>query len=297
MIAAVLLAKTLLKPGGATNSKQIPDLTGNTVQKARDFLASPSGNGFTLGVPITGCEQGKSDSTPKGQIFQQDPAATGGYIAPKAINYCVSTGPAQAMIQAGLKGKPAAVVQAQLTQLGFKVDGVVAQQVADDHVPVGSVVDILDTATNKSVLGLTIDQSSALTWTVSSGPATTPVPDVTNQSFTDAKNLLNSKGFQVAQVTQNSNSVQAGYVISQNPPGNTNTSPSAKITLMVSSGPAPTTPPSTSCDPVDPTCQPTGGPPSNPGQPSNPSGTATSAGALGGLAGGPGGTPTSTKHG
>jgi len=69
---------------------------------------------------------------------------------------------------------------------------------------------------------------------VSNGPQTSPLPDVTGQTETDAKATLKAAGFKVA-VTRQDTDVETfdGVVISQDPPGNTQQDPNTIVTLFV----------------------------------------------------------------
>jgi serine/threonine-protein kinase len=62
------------------------------------------------------------------------------------------------------------------------------------------------------------------------------VPDVTTQTEQDATNTLRNLGFSVTSKTQESDSVAAGIVISQDPKGNTKADEGSNVELTVSSG-------------------------------------------------------------
>ena len=66
--------------------------------------------------------------------------------------------------------------------------------------------------------GTAAPQGSRVTLTVSKGPTTTQVPDVTNLTPADATSLLQAAGFTVATITQPvTDPSQDGVVISQDP--------------------------------------------------------------------------------
>ena len=56
-----------------------------------------------------------------------------------------------------------------------------------------------------------------------------------------AGNALGQAGFKVSTKTQASDTVQAGVVISTNPPGGAKAAKGSTVTMIVSSGPSPTT--------------------------------------------------------
>jgi serine/threonine-protein kinase len=73
-----------------------------------------------------------------------------------------------------------------------------------------------------------------VTLTVSKGPTTTRVPDVTNLTPADATSLLQAAGFTVATITQPvTDPSQDGVVISQDPRGNTTGQQGEVITLTI----------------------------------------------------------------
>src|SRR4029077_8799752 len=80
----------------------------------------------------------------------------------------------------------------------------------------------------------TATKGSTVTLSVSNGPQTTPLPDVSGQTEADAKETLTAAGFKVT-VTPQDTDVETfdGVVISQDPPGNTQQDPKTIVTLFV----------------------------------------------------------------
>src|SRR2546421_8525123 len=77
-------------------------------------------------------------------------------------------------------------------------------------------------------------QGSAVTLTVSKGPTTTQVPDVTSFGQDTARTTLEQSGFKVKVVRQQTNDPsQEGIVLDQNPPPNTRAKHGAGVTIYV----------------------------------------------------------------
>jgi serine/threonine-protein kinase len=79
--------------------------------------------------------------------------------------------------------------------------------------------------------------------TVSKGPTTSTVPDVTSQSQTDAQAQLKASGFGVRIVPQPvTDSNQDGIVQTQDPPGGVQAPPGTVVTIAVGKFSSTTTP-------------------------------------------------------
>ncbi|HET8742370.1 MAG TPA: PASTA domain-containing protein, partial [Gaiella sp.] len=102
----------------------------------------------------------------------------------------------------------------------------------------------------------TASRGSSVTLSVSKGPKTVTVPDVSLQTVADARATLRAAGFR-STVTQQETSDEAldGLVISQDPAGNAQADPKSTVALTVGSYVPPpdvTTPPPTSQTPTTP---------------------------------------------
>ena len=129
------------------------------------------------------------------------------------INY--STGPKQIAVPP-VVGLDYSTALQQLQAAGFAVG---RTDVESDQ-PAGVVVSQVPTGSSTATKGSTV------TLSVSNGPQTTPLPDVTGQTEADAKATLKAAGFKVT-VTPQDTDVETfdGVVISQDPPGNTQQDP------------------------------------------------------------------------
>jgi serine/threonine-protein kinase len=95
-------------------------------------------------------------------------------------------------------------------------------------------------------------KGSTVTLTVSKGPATTAVPDVTSSDEANARATLEASGFKVKVVDQDTDDpTLEGIVITQQPPGGTQRKPGATVTIVVGRFVAP--PPATDTVPTDTT--------------------------------------------
>lgn len=162
-------------------------------------------------------------------------AVTDGVTPSLAISQVVSmtdliaslSPPAQVVVP-DVVGLAQADATAAITGLGL-VAG--TSEAADDTVPVGSVI------SQNPGAGASVAPGSTVTITVSTGPGTVPVTDVTGQSAADAQANLEAAGFVVASEEANSVDVEAGFVIGTNPAAGTQVAPGTTVTITVSTGP------------------------------------------------------------
>jgi eukaryotic-like serine/threonine-protein kinase len=81
-----------------------------------------------------------------------------------------------------------------------------------------------------------VDKGATVTVHLSKGPKTVEVPDVTNESFREAKSDLEAKGFKVQRREKESDQ-PPGTVLDQNPQGNSRAQSGSTITLTVAKKP------------------------------------------------------------
>jgi serine/threonine-protein kinase len=114
--------------------------------------------------------------------------------------------------------------QLELQQAGFNVSRI---DVDSDLAP-GIVVRQDPSGGSDSSKGSTVTVS------VSKGPTTTAVPDVTSQDVTIARTTLEAAGFRVREVLEDTDEPSFnGIVISQDPVGGSQAKPNTLITLFV----------------------------------------------------------------
>ena len=117
--------------------------------------------------------------------------------------------------------------EAILEDAGFEV----AVRSVSRDAPVGKVLEQDPSA------GERVDEGSTVTITVSLGPATLVVPDVTEEPEERARSRLKEAGFTVTVNRRPSNTVRAGLAIDTEPPAGTEVTRGRTITLLISSGP------------------------------------------------------------
>jgi serine/threonine-protein kinase len=100
-------------------------------------------------------------------------------------------------------------------------------------VPAGSIL------TTDPPPGAKIRKGDAVVLIPSLGPRLIKVPDVTDRSEAEAKQVLKEAGFQVTVRRSFDDTVQQGDVVSQNPEGATKLEQGASVTIVVSKGPQP----------------------------------------------------------
>ncbi|MEY9927118.1 beta-lactam-binding protein with PASTA domain/predicted Ser/Thr protein kinase [Catenulispora sp. GP43] len=308
VIAAVLLAKSLLKSGGNANSKAVPDfgIGVKNVQQAQQMLGQPDYAGFSLAAGSgKDCPAGTDvHSGNAGTIIAQNPAA-GTYGKPGPITYCLSLGPQNGTVpqKATLNGMNQDQLRQYLTGAHFDLSNPLITSQPDPKVPSGNIIDVVDAGSNNAILdGKQVPDVTKVQigWIVSSGPAkaTLSTGNFAGQPYGGVVNQIKGEGFSnvTATVDNTANGQQPGDVtrISPTPDGQY----PADTPIVVYYAPQPPAPPTSSsssqqqCDPSDPTCQggnpttTTSGPgngqtssnnpicnfdPSAPGCPSNPS--------------------------
>jgi len=135
----------------------------------------------------------------------------------------VSKGPRPVEVP-NVVGLPYDQAAAELQRAGFgvsRVDG-------PSDLQAGSVFDQDPSAGTESSRGATVTVS------VSQGPSTVAVPDVTFQDVTVARTTLESAGFRVREVLENtSDPANEGVVVGQDPVGGGQAKPGSLVTLFV----------------------------------------------------------------
>jgi serine/threonine-protein kinase len=122
----------------------------------------------------------------------------------------VSRGPKPVTLP-DVTGVPYLQAESVLRGQGFTVSRV---DVQSDQQPKGVVVSM------DPPQGTDVPAGSKITLSVSSGPATSQIPDVTNQTQADASRILKAAGFTVGLVMEPvTDPSQDGIVVSQDPVG------------------------------------------------------------------------------
>ena len=204
----------------------IPDVLGldqeTAVQQIRDA-------GFVVGS----IDPGYSDEYAEGEVMEQHPTANGSATAAKGseIDIVVSQGPEPAEtteVPDLSKATSREEAEQMIRAAGLSVGDVTEKADSSDA---GTILDQSPSA------GETVDVDSKVDFTVSTGPDTVSVPDLTGMSESEARSALDVAGFGMSTERQYSDSVDEGDVISWNPSGQQE--PGTTITVVISRGPDP----------------------------------------------------------
>jgi beta-lactam-binding protein with PASTA domain len=203
----------------------VPNVVGQTQAAAQNAITS-------AGLMVGTVSQQNDNTVPAGNVISQNPTAGTLVGTGSTVNLVVSLGPASVSVP-GVVGQTQGAAESAITSVGLVV-GTVTQQ-NDNSVPAGNVISQSPTA------GTLVSAGSAVNLVVSLGPADVAVPDVTGLSQAAAENAITTAGLAVGTVTQqNSNTVPAGNVISQNPAAGSLVAPGSGVSFVVSLGPATT---------------------------------------------------------
>ncbi len=180
-------------------------------------------------------------SKPTGEVTAQDPPAGTKQPEGSPVRINVSKGPTPVSV-ASVVGEPIATATSTLQAQGFKV----SPTYVDSSEPANNVISQTPAA------GDSAGKGSVVSLTVSNGPKTSTVPDVTSLDLGSAEQTLHDSGFNargiVYQDTPDPNS--DGLVLSQAPVGGTQLKPGGNVTLTV--GRYTATPPPTTAPPPTP---------------------------------------------
>ena len=158
-----------------------------------------------------------------GTVTGQSPAANVVVVEGTQVRINVSSGPKQVSVPAVIS-LPYEQAAAELEQAGFKVS---RNDVASDQAQ-GIVTD------QNPKGGTSANKGSSVSLSVSKGPTTSAVPDVTTQEASVAQATLAGAGFKVRTVSEDTSDPSLdGIVISQDPTGGSQEKPKTVVTLFV----------------------------------------------------------------
>jgi beta-lactam-binding protein with PASTA domain/predicted Ser/Thr protein kinase len=180
-----------------------------------------------------------------GVVTAQDPKAGTKLAQGAKVRINVAKGPTPVSVPRVI-GDTIEAAASSLQGLGFHV----STTYADSSRPENTVID----QTPKP--GQSAGKGSAVSLTVSKGPATTPVPDVTNEDVGSATQELDAAGFRPRIIYESvTDPNQDGIVLDEEPQGNTQAAPNSVIRLTVGrieSTPTTSTATTTSTTPAPP---------------------------------------------
>ena len=192
----------------------IPNVVGQTRDSALQDLRA-------LGLDVRVVEVNSEEEV--GDVTGQQPAAGVSVLEGTTVRINVSKGPRPVRVP-NVVGLPYPQAESELQRAGF---GVTRVDVASD-LPEGSVVDQDPDPDTESSRGTTV------TLEVSRGPDTVPVPDVTLEDVTIARQTLEREGFTVREELEDTTDPQSeGIVLAQDPAGGSRAEPGSLVTLFV----------------------------------------------------------------
>jgi serine/threonine-protein kinase len=174
----------------------------------------------------------QDEVNPAGQVTAQDPLANVEVNKGSTVALSISAG-APIVEVPDVRNRTLDAASDILTTAGFRVT---SNPVNSDKAP-NTVLEQAPAAGDRKPKGSTI------TLTVSKGLEQIVVPAVRGRTASDAANLLGQTGFRTTTRTEASNDVDVGNVIRTEPAAGTPLDRNSTVTLVVSSGPTPTTVP------------------------------------------------------
>ena len=158
-----------------------------------------------------------------GVVTAQNPRAGTVLVSGSSVRINVSKGPKPIAVPS-VVGSSYELAAAQLQSAGFTVGRVDVES----NEPSGTVV------TQSPPGNSTATRGSSVTLSVSQGPSTVTVPDVSFQTVGDARATLRASGFRLRVTRQETDDESLdGVVISQDPPATTEANPNSLITVTV----------------------------------------------------------------
>jgi serine/threonine-protein kinase len=192
----------------------IPSVVGQTVE---DAVAELTRAGLDAQVVEVNSERDE------GTVTAQKPSAGTVVVEGTQVRINVSKGPKPVTVP-NVVGLPYDQAASELQRAGF---GVARVDVASEQTK-DTVVDQEPNGGSESSKGTTV------TLSVSRGPETTAVPDVTTQDVTVAETTLEAAGFRTRVVLEDTDDPTLdGIVLSQDPAGGSQAKPDSVVTLFV----------------------------------------------------------------
>jgi len=201
---------------------EVPNAPAMAEADARDDIAAA---GLVAGATTTAFD----DDIEAGHVISTTPA--GGTRVPlgATVALLVSEGPAPVSVP-GVVGDDLATAVGSIEALGLVANVITAHS---DTVTEGLVI------SQDPVGGTGVAPGSTVDVVVSLGPAPASVPDVVGNDQATAVAAIQAQGLVANVTTAHSDTVSAGFVISQDPVGGTGVAPGSTVDVAVSLGPAP----------------------------------------------------------
>jgi beta-lactam-binding protein with PASTA domain len=196
----------------------VPDVVGEPASTARRELQEAG-----LRVQV----ERVASSKPLGTVIRQSPEAGTDVEGGTVVNVQVAKprpAPPATIDVPRLVGLDVSDAQARLRDLGLR--STITR--VESPKPEGTVIDQSPSA------GTALERGETVAFTVSSGPAAVPVPDVTGLDEESARAQLESAGFEVTTVDEaTSDPAEDGQVVGQSPSAGTERKPGTLVTLRI----------------------------------------------------------------
>ena len=187
----------------------------------------------SAGLSVGATAQKHDDTAPVGNVIDQSPAAGTKVFAGSLVNITVSLGPAGVATVPDVRGQPEAVAKSNLQNAGFVIGQTLTEP--DPAMQLGNVIRTIPAAGTVADAGATIDLIVSAGF---SQPQEVTVPNVTNQTVEDAREILFATCLcGIGSITVKSDPViPAGLVSGQVPAANALIGYNTTVNLFVSSG-------------------------------------------------------------
>ena len=205
---------------GGEDTFEMPNVVNETEENARRTLEQ-------MGLTVSSRTE-YSDSVEEGRVISTNPAAGQQVSRAVSVELVVSRG-AETVDVPDVTGMSESSARSALQNAGFQVSST-----TEESSTVSEGVVIRYNPTGKA------DKGSTVTIVVSSGSGEVSVPNVSGVALSTAESRLSSAGFTYDIQYRYSSTVPSGSVISYSPSGTAERG--SNITLVVSSGPEPSTP-------------------------------------------------------
>ena len=169
-------------------------------------------------------------TTPEGIVLEQDPPAGSVQKRGAEVTLAVSAGQATATVPE-VSGATQQQAQIAIENAGFTF-GSISQQTSDQ--PRGAVI-----GTNPPA-GTSLELPATVSITLSQGPSTIQIPDLTGRTLADARSTLEQLGLHLGAATRDTSSLMPeNTVLGQTPSPGATVSAGASVSLRVSRFPPP----------------------------------------------------------
>ncbi|GAA3083398.1 Stk1 family PASTA domain-containing Ser/Thr kinase [Streptomyces rectiviolaceus] len=217
LVGAILIGKwAFTGGGGGDDTIKAPNFVG-------EKLADAKKSAKNVDLVLDASERKPCAKYPKGEICSQDPGANATVSKGDTISVTVSSGSPKITVP-DVKGLTYAKAKEQLTDKGFT--DVQKETEESDQTP--GIVTAQDPKGDTEA-----EKSETITLTVAEEAAKSVVPDVTGKTCDEAKTQLESNNLTGVCEEEESDSVEAGKVISQSLAPQSEADPGSTVTLKV----------------------------------------------------------------